>query len=65
MWHQDLDLNSLNTPLSDVKLTKCHYCKGDSRQGYYCKFAKKQVCYSNPCSPIFELICPKAQRSKS
>ncbi len=64
MEHETLGLDTLNTPMTGVKLTKCKYCKGQSAQGYYCKFTKKAVYYWHPCSPLFELICPRAKRAK-
>lgn len=60
MKHDDLRLDTLNTPIEEVRLIKCTHCKGQKSQGYYCELAKKQVCKMYPCSPMYQLICPRA-----
>ena len=63
MKHDDLDIDTKNTPMSEVKLTKCPYCKGTN--GFTCTLAKRGKSYIYACSPIFELICPRVRRAKT
>ncbi len=59
MNHADLDINTVNTPMCKVKLTKCSHCKGQMNNGFTCTASKDNTSRPYPCSPLFELICPR------
>jgi len=57
-------MDTLNTPMSDVKYKLCSYCHGAKGEGYKCKLVKSKYCVSLPCYSPNEILCPRAQKEK-